>query len=399
MSPNGNCASPYDFARGLLIRRGAEDRSGEDMPGETVRAFVRAEAHSRLWDSLPAVAEHHGVAPLLAPMLTTADETPQDCRRTLAALASRHRRMSAVREQCIDELLAACAQAGVPIVLLKGAALAHMIYANPSLRPMIDIDVLVGADDLRRVVPVARALGFTFAPRDKSRFVGPKHHLPAASMPRSGFGISLEIHRDALSSEYADRLTLATLVDKPRSFKRGDGPEGLAFGHIDMLRHLTRHAFLPARQVRLIHLYDLWRYQTKYRDQIDWEQLAARFPDVTVKLRLAALVFADPDAPATGREPMPAGIGHGMVPLAEIAAAASGPRAKLAALFNPPAWWMHGFYGIAPENSLLACRCIRHPLTLGRWMAQRLAPGLGSPRQDAELGEADADGHALETRP
>ena len=48
-------------------------------------------------------------------------------------------------------------------------------------------------------------------------------------------------------------------------------------------------------------------------------------------------------------------------------------RAKLAALFSPPAWWLHGFYGVPPENSLLICRTVRHPAMVARWMAMRLA--------------------------
>ena len=38
----------------------------------------------------------------------------------------------------------------------------------------------------------------------------------------------------------------------------------------------------------------------------------------------------------------------GMIPLSEIAAAPMRPTDKLAALFNPPAWWLHGFYGVPP---------------------------------------------------
>jgi Uncharacterised nucleotidyltransferase len=320
----------------------------------------------------------------------TADSVREECRRRFIALASRHRRAAAIREKCVDELLTSFANAGVPIILLKGAALAHLIYPNPALRPMIDIDILVEPAEIGRAARIVRTAGFSFASGYESRFAGRMHHLPAATITRSGFRISLEIHRDAISSDQSDSITFTTLVEKPRPFKRGAGPDGVALGHIDMLRHLARHAFLPARQVRLIHLYDLWRYRAKFQSEIDWQRLAARFPDVAVKLRLVDYVFASPER-ASGREAVPTGVGYGMVPLAEIADAGGGLAPKLAALFNPPGWWIHGFYGIPPERSLLICRCVHHPLTVGRWLARRLVASLGSTGRDADLGDPDRE--------
>ncbi|MFZ1883839.1 MAG: hypothetical protein WAU53_09620, partial [Rhodoplanes sp.] len=57
----------------------------------------------------------------------------------------------------------------------------------------------------------------------------------------------------------------------------------------------------------------------------------------------------------------------------------TGLVAKLAAVFNPPAWWLHGFYGIPPERSLAACRTVRHPVTVLRWLAKRLVAGITTP--------------------
>jgi hypothetical protein len=204
------------------------------------------------------------------------------------------------------------------------------------------------------------------------------HHLPVGAATRSGFRIALEVHLDAISADLGGRLTFADLTEEPRPFPRGAGPDGLALGHIDMLRHLARHAFTPARRVRLIHLYDLWRYQAQFHDQIDWHALAERFPDVIVVLGLVAQVFAQHSTGAVVAA-MPSRIGCGMVPMSEIAEAFPGIVAKLDALLNPPAWWLHGFYGIAPEKSLLACRCLQHPATVARWLVKRLAAGMAPP--------------------
>jgi hypothetical protein len=381
-----------------LLRKLLADRGpGDQGAGESVVGDCRGRLdipNNVAWEQLAADAEYHGVAPLIAVAIAaparTGHAVPDDVRRTFLALASRHRMAAGAREQCVDRLLAAFAASGITLILLKGAALAHLIYPSPALRPMADIDVLIDAADVERAVRVARDLDYVFADAHASRFAGRMHHLPPATTTQSGFPIALEIHVDTMSPNQADRLTLSTLAGRPQPFRRGSGPAGLALGHTDMLRHLCRHAFEPARQVRLIHLYDLWRYPAIFRDQIDWRLLAARFPHVIVALRLVAQVFPDGswsgiDHLAAGSKRVPAGVGLGMLPLSEIAAADIGPAAKLAALFSPSAWWLHGFYGVPPEESLLACRTVRHPLMVARWLLARAAAAMSAGRKSSPV--------------
>jgi hypothetical protein len=353
----------YEAVRGLL--RALCDGIAS-APLELARGLPGA-----LWSALPAEAEHHGVTPLIAPIIAAAPRAvPEDVRRTFVALALRHRRAAAARERSLDRLLQAFAGAGIPVILLKGAALAHLIYPAPELRSMADVDVLIDRSDMARAVAAARDLGFAFAPRHDTPFAGRMHHLPPATTTECGFRITLEIHLDAHSPNQPERLNYAMVATAARPFSRGAGPPGLALGHTDMLRHLSRHAFEPARRIRLVHLYDLSRYAAVFRDEIDWCDLAARFPGVPIAIDLAAQVLT----PHGGESDAPAGAGCGMLPLSEIATQ-RGLRRKLAALLDPPAWWLHGFYGVPPGRSLLACRMVRHPATVVRWLTRRLAAG------------------------
>jgi hypothetical protein len=380
------CADAYGIVRALLTDRGTDDCSVvSEVTERTLRCCLEIK-DAPFWRTLADEAEYHGVAPLIEPMITALSRkrpaaVPDDVRRAFVALASRHRRAAVAREQCVDQLLAAFAIAGIPIILLKGAALAHRIYPSPELRPMVDIDVLIDPANMERAVRITRGLGYSFARRYGSRFAGRMHHLPVATTTQSGFRIALEIHVDTMSPNQAQSLTFATLAARPQPFQRGAGPNGVALGHTDMLCHLAHHAFEPARRIRLIHLYDMWRYQTVFSDEIDWRELAARFPAVIIVLRLVSYVFARPRSaghPANALpETAPAGLGLGMVPLSEIATADIGLIAKLATLFNPPALWLHGYYAVPPERSLLVCRTIRHPATVARWLTRRLAAGIG----------------------
>jgi hypothetical protein len=369
--------SAYSLVCALLAGRGNDDRDDAKDAAQRVLGPWCADCPDGFWEQLAEETEFHGVTPLLAPMITACGPPsgviPDPARRIFVALSSRHRRATAAREVSIDRLLAAFGAAGVPMLLLKGAALAHSLYARPELRAAADIDILVDPADERRAVDLVRGLGYRFADRQGPMFSGRFHHLPAATMQQSGFVVALEIHRDAMSRDQPDSLTLRRLTTRPQVVIRGARPPGLAFGHVDMLRHLSRHAFEPAYRVRLIHLYDLWLYQARFRQAIDWRALAARYPHVVTALRLVDQVFAGPlgGDTETTTAAVPSGVGAGMLPLSQIAASDMGLIAKLRALLDPPAWWLHGFYGVPPGRSLWACRAVRHPATVARWLARR----------------------------
>jgi hypothetical protein len=93
--------------------------------------------------------------------------------------------------------------------------------------------------------------------------------------------------------------------------------------------------------------------------------------------RLISDVFSMTNETTAVTRPYAAQIGYGMRPLAEIAASNEKVAAKLSALFALPAWWLHGYYGVPPEQSLLLCRTVRHPATVARWLLIRCADAVG----------------------
>jgi len=52
-------------------------------------------------------------------------------------------------------------QAGIEVIILKGMALLHTIYANTALRPMYDIDILIHGKDFPSVESKLKGLGYS----------------------------------------------------------------------------------------------------------------------------------------------------------------------------------------------------------------------------------------------
>jgi len=62
----------------------------------------------------------------------------------------------------LSRLLKALNNEGVPVIVLKGSALAELVYPSIALRPMIDIDLLVKGNDIQEADRVLSQLGYEF---------------------------------------------------------------------------------------------------------------------------------------------------------------------------------------------------------------------------------------------
>ena len=329
------------------------------------------------WAMLAGTAEAHGLAPLAhACFRANRDACPAATMRQLDALVLRHRIWHRERTAALEEILQQFDAASIDAVVLKGAALAWMIYPAPELRPMNDVDLLVSSVQARSAQLLLRRRGFD-ANDSGRRFGRNAHHLPVASRTRNGVTISVEIHRDALSRDTLSSIAIGNLTEPPRRFVL-NGTAAFALGHVDALRHLTHHLFEPSwdGRLRLVGVVDLLRYAVAFHEQIDWRRLETSFPFVPNALGclhyltpLPALLarFSPPNALRP-----PERVGETVRPLRAMAAGASLPVA-LKQLFNPPGWWLHAYYGVPVEQSLTDVRLGRHPWRVARWLGLRAA--------------------------
>jgi len=158
------------------------------------------------WEGVPAQAEAHGMAPLLYTHLRAAGvQLPLTIKRKLQGLYLRHRHANRVRTRVLRDVLAAYKAAGVQALVLKGAALSHLVYPEPGLRPMSDLDILVSKSDLWRAQSLLADLGFD-APLPPGPTL-PSRHLPVATLQTEGLSIQVEIHYRLLSYYLDDAIS------------------------------------------------------------------------------------------------------------------------------------------------------------------------------------------------
>jgi hypothetical protein len=117
------------------------------------------------WEALAGDAESARLSPLVHAFLEPQrHDVPEAAMRQLDALALRHRVWHRERAAALIEILQALERISVKALVLKGGALAWMIYASPALRPMGDLDILVSRRDARPVQSLLARLGFHVQP-------------------------------------------------------------------------------------------------------------------------------------------------------------------------------------------------------------------------------------------
>jgi hypothetical protein len=354
------------------------------------------------WEKVPALAEAHGMAPLLYTHLKAARaQLPLAVRRELQGLYLRHRHANQVRTRVLREVLTAYDDAGIRALVLKGAALAHLVYPEPGLRPMSDLDILVSPSDLWRAQRLLADLGFD-APLLPGHTLPPRH-MPAATLPTEGLVVQVEIHHQLLSSYFDDAISyVRTLIQParriphqaqttsltvaPHPFALGD-LTAYTLSHEDTLQHLCRHLASHVNVwdfCRLIWVADVVILAERFVSDVDWEQVRRQCPAVLDMLSLFHFMTPLSDKLLSqanvkiGRAPAGIGVEYQGWPGSQTEHRRGWRRVLRDTLF-PSEWWLRLRYKLGSACPLFGYRWIRHPLYILGHVVRAILERLGWP--------------------
>jgi hypothetical protein len=365
------------------------------------------------WEGIAAQAEAHGMAPLLYAHLKGAGvEVPLALKRELQGLYARHRHANQVRTRVLRDIVAAYQTADLPALVLKGAALSHLVYPEPGLRPMSDVDILVPRSDVWRAEQILAELGF-----DTSQPAGPvlpHRHLPAATLRSQGLSIDVEIHHQLLSDYFDNAISYVVSMLPPivrpiaggKKYDRQQAPSDTApearngwadpgqaeldgltgpplrfavmdltaftFGYEDMLGYLCQHLVSHVNvwdYGRLIWVADIVSFAERFAPEIDWEWIQVHNLSVLNTLSLLHTMTPLSDellsvAPVKiGHAPQGVGVEYQGWPRARLAHwPEMGYRRALCHTLLPSEWWLRLRYKLGGDNPLFWYRWLRHPL-------------------------------------
>jgi Uncharacterised nucleotidyltransferase len=264
------------------------------VPQAAPRADHRGWDKAR-WDRVCQLAAWHRVGPLLYSHLRTDTAVPAGASAALQQAyfdnAARNLYMGASTREALGALHAA----GVPAMLLKGAALIETVYDDPAVREMLDLDLLVPAHRLADATSVIAGLGYRASAADAEHTAGTPAHHDAALVDRESL-LAVELHRHIVIEHEGRAFDIDDIWLRART--AGDG-EHLLPSPDDLLLHVcfhfTRNRLGGSHGRRntggaIAQLADIARLVE--RETIDWDRLARSARSYGLETRVFLALFA-----------------------------------------------------------------------------------------------------------
>lgn len=187
--------------------------------------------------------------------------------------------VTAARNICamhkLERLAAGFGEAGIPLMLLKGAALHLALNRPPHARPMGDVDVLVRSADVERALRLLARMGVRRGADLVRADFFPRYHYEAEFLVGEVRSTRLDLHaRPFRPLRYARLVPPTAFWDHAQRVPLGRAEVWLPDA-TDMLIHLATHAavhdFSDPRW-----LVDLEDWVAVYGTRIDWGRLEQR---------------------------------------------------------------------------------------------------------------------------
>jgi hypothetical protein len=253
------------------------------------------------WDDLLGAARAGGVAPLLYHAVRGGGMLPPTLEDQLRIDYFANAKRNLLLFQELEDMLQALARQDVPVILLKGAALAEAVYGNVAVRPMGDVDLLVEETDVPTALRVVAGSGYEITP--------PRAYRCEVMGRKAGEHSALiEIHWNLFVPfyyQYAMPMDWFWATGLPLEVGEAStsmlGPEAQV---LHLCGHLALHHG-AAKDPRLLWLYDLAVVVARYEHSMDWDLLLSRAQAYDLVLPLQRLL---PQLHAVWDTPIPPGV-------------------------------------------------------------------------------------------
>ncbi len=221
------------------------------------------------WDKVIRQSGKHGIIPLLyhrfkatGAMAHIPTEIVGKLRNTYLYSADRNIRLY----NEFSKALRILQNNDIPVIVLKGAALAELVYQNIALRPMADIDLIAKSEDLWRIDKVLSQSGYK---SDAESLLLSKRHVQwVRHIVYTKKFVQIEIHPGIYELSDFDPWIKASPVTISSIDTLILGPEDFL---LHLCIHLLDHLYIRDEPTRLIWWIDIVEILKHYREKLDWD--------------------------------------------------------------------------------------------------------------------------------
>lgn len=179
----------------------------------------------------------------------------------------------------LEKVLRVLKKEGLRVIVLKGAALAEIVYDNITSRPMADVDLLIRNEDFLEIDKMFEVLGYIPVNFPTDQFTLSSQYLTALMYQHQSSNFpSFHIHWHFINSSVPNESYIKN-VNIKKIWQNAEEVEianvqtlGMAPHHL--LIHLSEHALRVTHSFsRYSYFCDIDRVINFYKNNLDWERL------------------------------------------------------------------------------------------------------------------------------
>jgi len=177
-------------------------------------------------------------------------------------------------------------EAGIPVLILKGGFISHVLYEDQALRLMSDIDLLIKREDMERIDEIAERLGYAFLKTKKSKELYEKYHFHYIYVKTDNLKLVFEFHWNLVKSSMKIDIKPEELWENTVEFDLFDlKVRSLSFEN--QFLHLIIHAAHDCFEHGLIALCEIAEFYKRFKGSID----IPKFVNISYRVGANKLVY------------------------------------------------------------------------------------------------------------
>lgn len=242
------------------------------------------------WDELEQQLKQEYLAPLIYSIVCGQGLTPPPLEQQLQQTYLYNAMRNSLLFEELSQVLRCMEEAGIPVIVLKGAALAEVVYGDINVRPMVDLDILVRSEHITRSLHILTALGYIPLGPEMRPGMTASYGFEIVLRKSGPDDVVLELHWRLLSLPHYQRTLQMDWFWQTATPTHFGSTQTLVLGPEAQLLHLCAHMMLHHRGKGILRLHDVAEVLYHYQTELDWNQVLNRVQAFDLVLSLQKIL-------------------------------------------------------------------------------------------------------------